>query len=219
MARFNLQKGDRFKLAKGEDLEKIRVDLTWESEADLDAEAFLLGNNGLIVEDTDFVYYNSAKRGPIKGDGETEDEYFSRVAEIPYDRNVYGSKKNWQSETAPLSFDESVVGSFDDLGSDDSGESIRVNLSKVRPGIDEIVFTVTIHGDDVTFKDVKNAKLVITNIMNGEELCAYELNEQFTSETAMVAGALRLNDDGEWEFEAIGNGYDGGLQTLIDLYA
>lgn len=95
-----------------------------------------------------------------------------------------------------------------------------MNLDKVRPEITEIVFCVTIHNaGDATFKDVKDAKITITNADTDEELCSYALNEKFKTETAVVAGSLVLNDDGEWEFEAVGKGYDGGLQTLVDMYA
>ena len=33
------------------------------------------------------------------------------------------------------------------------------------------------------------------------------------------AAKLVCNDEGEWEFEAVGEGHDGGMQTLIDIYA
>ena len=225
MARFQLNKGDRFTLDKSEGLSKIKVELSWESDADLDAEAFLLGEDGVILEDADFVFYNSAKRAELY-DAEKDDEskYMDKVTEEPFNLRVHGSKRKWKDNTAPLSFDESVVGSWDDPGGatedDESGETIRVNLDRVRPEIREIVFTVTIHeGNGLTFKDVKNAKISIVNIDTDEELCSYALNEEFKHEDAVVAGAIILNDDGEWEFEAVGNGYEGGLQTLIDLYA
>lgn len=224
--RFDLSKGDRFTLTKDMGLELIRADLTWKSQADLDAEAFLLGDDGLIIEDADFVYYKSAKRTPLPKEGQSDKEYLEHVKETPYDRNEHGSKKRWLAETAPLSFDESVVGSFDDLGQEEdsdqeSGETIRVNLMKVRPGIEEIVFTVTIHhegNNNYTFKDVQDARIVITNAETGDELCSYALNEAFTTEDAVVVGSLRLNDDGEWEFEAIGKGYNGGLETLVEMF-
>lgn len=229
MARFNLNKGERFTLAKSEGLDLIRVDLTWDSEADLDAEAFLLGEAGVIIEDADFVYYNSALRTDLIHDGESDAAYLARIDEVPYDLRKFGAKKNWKAQTAPLSFDKSVVGSFDDPGQSDEaddeecGETMRVNLARVRPEIHEIVFTVTIHhadpADKTTFRNVKDAKITITNAQNGEELCSYALNEKFSSETAVAAGALKLNDEGEWEFEAIGQGYNGGLETLVDLYA
>lgn len=112
------------------------------------------------------------------------------------------------------------MGDGDDDGGDDAGETMHVDLSKVRPEVTEIVFCVTIYNENgnTTFKNVRDPQIVITNEETGEELCAYNLKEHFSSETAVVAGALVLNEDGDWEFEAIGKGYDGGLQTLVDMY-
>ena len=53
MARFQIDKGDRFALSKSEGLEKIQVDLNWKSGADLDASAFLVGDDGLIQDDAE----------------------------------------------------------------------------------------------------------------------------------------------------------------------
>ena len=99
---------------------------------------------------------------------------------------------------------------------------MHVVLDKVNPKIQEIVFCVTIYheaGDDVTFGQVREPAIVITNEETGEELCRYDLKENFSSETAVEAGKLVCNDEGEWEFEAVGVGHDGGLQTLVDLFA
>ena len=74
-------------------------------------------------------------------------------------------------------------------------------------------------GKERTRFDSTIHRIIITNEETGEELCAYNLKERFSTETAVVAGALVLNRDGEWEFEAVGKGYDGGLQTLVDMYA
>lgn len=211
MGRFNLKKGDRFSLSKESGLNKIQVDLTWKSGADLDASAFLLGADGVILDDADFVFYNSDHRSE------------------PWNREKFGSKPRWLGETIPVSSDGSVLGSADDLGygeeggaDDESGETMHVVLDKVNPKIQEIVFCVTIYheaGDDVTFGQVREPAIVITNEETGEELCRYDLKENFSSETAVEAGKLVCNDDGEWEFEAVGQGYDGGLQTLVDMYA
>lgn len=225
MARFQLNKGDRFKLDKSQGLSKIRVELTWESTADLDAEAFCLGEDGVIIENADFVFYNSDKRALPFKENDSESDYMENIKEEPFNLKIHGSKSRWRASTVPLSFDESVVGSWDDPGQEEdddeeSGETIRVNLNRVRTDIREIIFTVTIHaGNGVTFKDVKNAKITIINIDNDEVLCSYALNEKFKNEDAVVVGELRLSDEGEWEFVALGNGYEGGLQTLVDLYA
>lgn len=200
MGRFNLSKGERFKIAKSEGLSKIKVVLEWNSDADLDASTFLCGDEGVILDDAGFVFYNSENR------------------EQPFDRAVFGNKRKWMAETRPMSSDGAVLGSLDDRNGG-SGEQIDVDLDKVDPNVCEIVFVVSIHDEGMTFGDVKDAFISVVNAVNDEELCRYELNEAFTEETALSVAKLVVNEDGDWEFEAVGVGHVGGLETLIDIYA
>lgn len=200
MGRFNLSKGERFKIAKSEGLSKIKVVLDWNSDADLDASTFLCGDEGVILDDAGFVFYNSENR------------------EQPFDRAVFGNKRKWMAETRPMSSDGAVLGSLDDRNGG-SGEQIDVDLDKVDPNVCEIVFVVSIHDERMTFGDVKDAFISVVNAVNDEELCRYELNEAFTEETALSVAKLVVNEDGDWEFEAVGVGHVGGLETLIDIYA
>lgn len=200
MGRFYLSKGERFKIAKSDGLSKIKVILDWDSDADLDASTFLCGDEGVILDDAGFVFYNSENR------------------EKPFDRAVYGNKRRWMAETRPMSSDGAVLGSLDDRDGD-SGEQIYVNLDKVDPNVCEIVFVVSIHDEGKTFGDVKGAFISVINAENDEELCRYELAEAFTKETALSVAKLVVNEDGDWEFEAVGVGHVGGLETLIDIYA
>ena len=200
MGRFNLSKGERFKIAKSDGLSKIKVVLDWDSDADLDASTFLCGDEGVILNDAGFVFYNSENR------------------EKPFDRAVYGNKRRWMEETRPMSSDGAVLGSLDDRDGD-SGEQIDVDLDKVDPNVCEIVFVVSIHDEGKTFGDVKGAFISAINAENDEELCRYELAEAFTKETALTVAKLVVNEDGDWEFEAVGVGHVGGLETLIDIYA
>lgn len=200
MGRFNLSKGERFKIAKSEGLSKIKVVLDWNSDADLDASTFLCGDEGVILDDAGFVFYNSENR------------------EQPFDRAVYGNKRRWIAETRPMSGDGAVLGSIDDRNGG-SGEQIDVDLDKVDPKICEIVFVATVHDEDKTFGDVKDAFVSVINAETDEELCRYELNETFTEETALSVAKLVVNEDGDWEFEALGVGHVGGIETLIDIYA
>lgn len=200
MGRFNLSKGERFKIAKSEGLSKIKVVLDWNSDADLDASTFLCGDEGVILDDAGFVFYNSENR------------------EQPFDRTVFGNKRKWMAETRPMSSDGAVLGSLDDRNGG-SGEQIDVDLDKVDPNVCEIVFVVSIHDEGMTFGDVKNAFISVVNAVNDEELCRYELNEAFTEETALSVAKLVVNEDGDWEFEAVGVDHVGGLETLIDIYA
>lgn len=200
MGRFNLSKGERFKIAKSEGLSKIKVVLDWNSDADLDASTFLCGDEGVILDDAGFVFYNSENR------------------EKPFDRAVFGNKRKWMAETRPMSSDGAVLGSLDDRNGG-SGEQIDVDLDKVDSNVCEIVFVVSIHDEGMTFGDVKDAFISVVNAVNDEELCRYELNEAFTEETALSVAKLVVNEDGDWEFEAVGVGHVGGLETLIDIYA
>ena len=200
MGRFNLSKGERFKIAKSEGLSKIKVVLDWNSDADLDASTFLCGDEGVILDDAGFVFYNPENR------------------EKPFDRAVFGNKRKWMAETRPMSSDGAVLGSLDDRNGG-SGEQIDVDLDKVDPNVCEIVFVVSIHDEGMTFGDVKDAFISVVNAVNDEELCRYELNEAFTEETALSVAKLVVNEDGDWEFEAVGVGHVGGLETLIDIYA
>ena len=52
---------------------------------------------------------------------------------------------------------------------------------------------------------------------NGQELLRYDLGEDFSIETAVVFGELYKNN-GEWKFNAIGSGYQGGLAALCANY-
>ena len=53
--------------------------------------------------------------------------------------------------------------------------------------------------------------------VSGQELIRYDLGEDFSIETAIVVGELyKLN--GEWKFNAIGSGFQGGLAALCAHY-
>ena len=200
MSRFNLSKGERFSFAKDEGLNKLTVTLGWEGENDLDASTFLVGEDGVIEDEANFVYYNSAKRSE------------------EFDRSKFGNKNAWKKQTRPMSADGSVLGAIDERDGG-STEKVSVNLSKVAPKVCEIVFCASIFDEGITFGDVESPYISIVNDENGEELCRYTLNEQFSGETALVAGSLSVNEDGDWEFKAEGRGILGGLQALVELYA
>ena len=51
----------------------------------------------------------------------------------------------------------------------------------------------------------------------GEDQLRFDLGEEFSIETALlVCEIYRYN--GEWKFNAVGAGYSGGLQALVDKY-
>lgn len=99
-------------------------------------------------------------------------------------------------------------------------EQIKINLGLVPDNIVKIAFTVTIYDAEArrqNFGQVNNAFIRVYNEATGEEMLKYDLGEDFSIETAAVFGELYKNN-GEWKFNAIGSGYQGGLAALCANY-
>ena len=60
---------------------------------------------------------------------------------------------------------------------------------------------------------VENSFIHIVDSASGAELIRYDLGEDYSIETAIVVGELYRNN-GEWKFNAIGSGFQGGLKAL-----
>lgn len=58
---------------------------------------------------------------------------------------------------------------------------------------------------------------VLVDETTNQELIRYDLGEDFSIETAVVVGEL-YRHDGEWKFNAIGSGFQGGLAALCGHY-
>ncbi|MBQ3160657.1 MAG: TerD family protein [Oscillospiraceae bacterium] len=117
-------------------------------------------------------------------------------------------------------------GSVQHLGDNKTGagdgddEQIRINLAAIPDNISRIAFSVTIYEAEErrqNFGQVNNAFIRIYNENNGEEILRYDLGEDFSIETAVVFGEL-YKYNGEWKFNAIGGGYQGGLAALCANY-
>lgn len=181
----NLTKGQRIEIG----LSKVGVGLGWDPnestgfDFDLDASAFMLGDNKKLPADEFFVFYNN-----------------------------------------PKSPDGSVESSGDDLtggNSDGDDETVTVDLTRVDPKVQEIIFTVTIHDYETrkqNFGQVRNSFIRIYNAQTNEEIAKYELDEDFSIETAVEFGRL-YKRNGEWKFEAMGIGYKGGLEYFVNKFA
>ena len=120
--------------------------------------------------------------------------------------------------------DGAVESTGDDLtgGNSDGGddETLNVDLTKVDPLVQEIIFTATIYKAEdrkQNFGQVRNSYIRIYNSITNEEIARYDLDEDFSIETAVEFGRL-YRRNGEWKFEAMGIGNKGGLQALVNKY-
>ncbi len=99
---------------------------------------------------------------------------------------------------------------------DGDDESVKIDLSKVPAEIQKIAITVTIHDGESrgqNFGQVQNAFIRIVNDQSNTEIVRFDLNEDYSTETAMIFGEL-YRHSGEWKFRAVGQGYAGGLGAM-----
>jgi len=118
--------------------------------------------------------------------------------------------------------DGSVEHTGDNLTGDGDGddEQIKIDLTKIDPSVKEICIVVTIHDAETrkqNFGQVRNSFIRIVDDSNNTELVKYELEEDFSIETAVEFGRI-YNREGQWKFEAIGMGQKGGLEDFLNKY-
>jgi len=185
----NLSKGQKISLTKGNpSLKNIMVGLGW------DVNAFDSG--------TDFDLDASAFLLGSNGKALSDADFV-----------FYGNLKHTSGSVEHMGDNLTGSGEGDD-------EQIKVSLDKVPSNIDKIAFTVTIYEADKrkqNFGQVSNSFIRIVNEDSGEEIIRYDLGEDFSIETAVVVGELYRNN-GQWKFNAIGSGFQGGLAALCAHY-
>ena len=99
-------------------------------------------------------------------------------------------------------------------------EQIEVDLTAIPSNVERIAFTVTIYDAEPrrqNFGQVSNSYIRIVDTSNNSELIRYDLGEDFSIETAVVVGEI-YRHNGEWKFNAIGSGFQGGLAALCGHY-
>lgn len=185
----NLSKGQKVDLTKGNPgLKNIMVGLGW------DVNAFDSG--------ADFDLDAAAFLLGANGKCPSSQEFV-----------FYGNLKHSSGSVNHMGDNLTGEGEGDD-------EQIQIDMSKIPANIEKVAFTVTIYDADQrkqNFGQVSNAFIRIVDESNNTELIRYDLGEDFSIETAVVVGELYRNN-GEWKFNAIGSGFQGGLAALCGHY-
>lgn len=183
-----LKKGQKVDLTKSNPgLKKITVGLGWDVNR-YDGPEFDLDASAFLLEGSGRV-------------GNDNDFVFYSNARHPSDSVIYGGDNR------------TGAGEGDD-------EQISVDLGLVPANIERIAFTVTIYDAAErrqNFGQVSNAYVRIVDDATGQELVRYDLEEDFSIETAVVVGEL-YRHSGEWKFNAVGSGFQGGLEALCLNY-
>lgn len=187
----NLSKGQRVKL--GKDMPLALVGLGWDvnqydggADFDLDASAFLLGANGKVRNDNDFIFY--------------------------------GNLKSQDGSVTHTGDNRTGAGDGDD-------EVLIIDFRKIPNDIQKIAITVTIYEAkerNQNFGQISNAYVRVARMANendmvGTEELRFDLVEDFSIETALVVCEIYRNGS-DWKFNAVGAGYQGGLEALCKSY-
>lgn len=185
----NLKKGQKVDLTKSNPgLSKIMVGLGWDVNKYDTGGAFDFDTSAFLLTDSGKV-------------GVQEDFVF------------YGNLKHPSGAVVHMGDNLTGEGDGDD-------EQIEIDLSKVPSNITKIDFTVTIYEAEErrqNFGQVSNAFIRIVDMANQQELLRYDLDEDFSIETALIVGELYKNGS-EWKFSAIGSGFQGGLAALCQNF-
>lgn len=188
-----VSKGQKVSLEKS--VKNALIGIGWTNDLDLDVSVFCVGGNGLCSNEKDFVFYGNL----IHPSG-------------------------------------SIIHSPDDTGDGDDGdddgdrEQVVVVFNKVPAYVEKIVVVATIYDVGPTFGQVKGGYVRVAKIgdrdvaafqngetLDGETVIEYDLEEEFSSETAVVAAEI-YRDGSEWKFGAVGQGFEGGLAAMCANY-
>lgn len=99
---------------------------------------------------------------------------------------------------------------------DGDDEQIIVDLTQIPADIEKVAFTVTIDKAaerSQNFGMVENSYIHVVDEATCTELLRYDLGEDYSIETAVVVGEL-YRHNGEWKFNAVGSGFQGGLKAI-----
>ena len=100
-------------------------------------------------------------------------------------------------------------------------EQIIVDLTRVPEYYDRIILVVNIYQANQRnqhFGMIKNAFIRLVDGRNNNEMCRYNLTDDYSGMTAMIFGEVYRNNN-EWKFTAIGQGTtDNSISELARRY-
>jgi len=185
----NLRKGGRVSLSKEvPGLKKIKIGLGWDANPTDTGSQF----------DLDASLFMLGSDGRVVSD----------------DHFIF-----YNNSTSPCRGVEHMGDNRTGLGDGDD-ETIEIDLDRVDRDVQSIIFTVTIDeasSRNQNFGQVNNALIRIINQDTNREITRYELDEDYSIETAINFGEL-YRKNGNWNFKAVGSGYNAGLEGFCRQY-
>lgn len=194
----SLTKGQKINLSKsdGSQLTNMLIGLGWK---EVKQKGFFLKKTDVDI-DASVLMLNDAKKIPSK------------------EEIIYFGHKDHATGCVHHCGDNLVGGT---MGGMEDSEQIMVDLTKVPPDINQLVFVVNIY-DCVKRKQhfgmVENAYIRIVDKSNNESIASYNLTEDYSGKTSVIVGEI-YRHNGQWKFNAVGQpGYEPGLSEIINKY-
>lgn len=197
---------------------------------DLDVSAFMLGVNKKILNDNFLVFYNSEDPYRVSPNNLTIPQHPDNKKYPGYtdEEGVYHTPEmEWREKTRPVSPDWSVIGSLDDTdgktSEDGDDEVMDIDLSKVRPEVQEIIITVSIYEYQKRRQNFGQVERAYVRLYkpgqeaDGQGEFIYDLTEDFST-CASVEFCRLYRHNGEWKVQATGIGHKGGLEELVEKF-
>ena len=187
----NLSKGQRVKL--GKDMPLALIGLGW------DVNKYDGGNDF----DLDASAFLLDSNGKVRNDS---------------DFIFYGNLKHSSGAVCHTGDNRTGEGDGDD-------EVLIIDFGKIPSDIQKIAITVTIYEAkerNQNFGQISNAYVRVARMANENDLTGieelrFDLVEDFSIETALVVCEIYRNGS-DWKFNAVGAGYQGGLEALCRTY-
>lgn len=103
---------------------------------------------------------------------------------------------------------------------DGDDETLSIQLSKVSPDVQKIVFVVTINeamAKNQNFGQVNNAYIRIVDEATVQQVCRFDLTEDYSTSISLIVGEVYRNGS-DWKFNAVGTGSTADLGGLCSQY-
>ena len=179
----SLKKGQKISLSKENiGLSKLMIGLGWDEAAKKKISLFALKPREIDCDSAAILLQNGK---------------FVNNADVVY----FGNLKHHTGAVCHRGDNLTGVGAGDD-------EQIMVDLSTIPSFYDRIVIVVNIYQAAERrqhFGMIQNAFCRLVNMTNNQEMCRYNLTEDYSGMTAMILGEV-YRRNGEWKFSAVGQG-------------
>ncbi len=196
-----------------QNLSSVLVGFGWDApkttgenqEFDIDVSAFLLGSDGKVRYDTDFIFYNnlSTENGVIKHSGDNNN------------KEAY-EKSNNEEENPQIPAELILL-----EGNELEQEQITIKLSDVPFDVTRIVFSITVHEAYERQQHLglaKNMYMRLVDLNNNKEIIRYNIsNDDSNKNDILICGEI-VRDGVDWKFLSLEEYKEGGLYEVAHGY-